>query len=63
MLKNVNLALHIDNVFNRHYDVTGFEYCTFPGVHHGICLPGSMPYSSVLMEEPRAYFASATFDF
>ena len=53
MLKNVKLALHIDNVFNRHYDVTGFEYTTFTG----------MPYSSVLMEEPRAYFASATFDF
>ena len=53
MLKNVKLALHIDNVFNRRYDVTGFEYTTFTG----------MPYSSVLMEEPRAYFASATFDF
>ena len=53
MLQNVKLALHIDNVFNRHYDVTGFEYTTFTG----------MPYSSVLMEEPRAYFASATFDF
>ncbi|MHB1945208.1 MAG: TonB-dependent receptor [Metallibacterium sp.] len=53
MLKDVKLALHIDNVFNRHYDVTGFEYTTFTG----------MPYSSVLMEEPRAYFASATFDF
>ncbi|EQD49283.1 TonB-dependent receptor, partial [mine drainage metagenome] len=53
MLKNVKLALHIDNVFNRHYDVTGFLNTNYFG----------NPYMSLLMEEPRAYFASATFDF
>ncbi|EQD40019.1 secreted protein containing TonB-dependent receptor, beta-barrel domain protein [mine drainage metagenome] len=53
MLKNVELALHVDNVFNKRYYVYGYSDTTFNGT----------PFVRVLMQEPRAYYASATLKF
>ena len=53
MLKNVQLALHVDNVLNRHYYTFGYGDTTYSG----------MPFVRAIYEEPRAYFGSATIDF
>ena len=53
MLKNVQLALHVDNVLDRHYYTFGYGDTTYSG----------MPFVRAIYEEPRAYFGSATIDF
>jgi outer membrane receptor protein involved in Fe transport len=52
-LKDMKLALYVDNVLNRHYYTFGYGDTTFNG----------NPFVRAIYEEPRAYFASATFDF
>ena len=53
MLKNVQLALHIDNVLDRRYYTYGYGDTTYSGT----------PFVRAIYEEPRAYFGSATIDF
>ncbi len=53
MLKNVQLALHVDNVLDRHYYTFGYGDTTY----------GGNPFVRAIYEEPRAYFGSATIDF
>ncbi len=53
MLKDVKLALHIDNVLDRHYYTFGYGDTTYSGT----------PFVRAIYEEPRAYFGSATIDF
>ncbi len=53
MLKDVKLALHVDNVLNRHYYTFGY----------GDTTNGGNPFVRAIYEEPRAYFGSATIDF
>ena len=53
MLKNVQLALHVDNVLDRHYYTFGY----------GDTTNGGNPFVRAIYEEPRAYFGSATIDF
>jgi iron complex outermembrane receptor protein len=52
-LKDMKLALYVDNVLNRHYYTFGYGDTTSNG----------NPFVRAIYEEPRAYFASATFDF
>ena len=53
MLKDLKLALHVDNVLNRHYYTFGYGDTTYAG----------NPFVRAIYEEPRAYFGSATIDF
>ncbi|THD10916.1 hypothetical protein B1806_06050 [Metallibacterium scheffleri] len=53
MLKDVKLALHVDNVLDRHYYTFGYGDTTYSGT----------PFVRAIYEEPRAYFGSATIDF
>ncbi len=53
MVKQLQLALHVDNVFDRHYYDYGYSDTTY----------NNSPFLRVLMEEPRAYYASATLKF
>lgn len=53
VLKDVKLALYVDNVLNRHYYTFGYADTTYSGT----------PFVRAIYEEPRAFFGSATFDF
>ncbi|WP_329742197.1 TonB-dependent receptor [Dyella sp. A6] len=53
MLKDVKLALYVDNVLDRHYYTFGY----------GDFMSDNTPFVRAIYEEPRAYFASATVDF
>ena len=53
MVKDVKLALYVDNLLNRHYYTFGYGDTTWSGT----------PFVRAIYEEPRAYFGSATFDF
>ena len=53
LLKDVKLALHVDNLLDRHYYTFAYGDTTFAGT----------PFVRAIYEEPRAYFASATIDF
>ncbi|MHB8447374.1 MAG: TonB-dependent receptor [Rudaea sp.] len=52
-IKDLKLALYVDNVLNRHYYTFGYGDKTFDG----------SPFVRAIYEEPRAYFCSATVDF
>ncbi|MDE3209266.1 MAG: TonB-dependent receptor [Pseudomonadota bacterium] len=53
VLKDLKLALYVDNVLDRHYYTFGYGDATSDGT----------PFVRAIYEEPRAYFASATVDF
>ncbi len=52
-IKDMKLALYVDNLLDRHYYTFGYGDTTYSGA----------PFVRAIYEEPRAYFASATFDF
>jgi len=53
MLKDLKLALHVDNVLDRRYYTFGYGDSTFAGT----------PFVRAIYEEPRAIFGTMTVDF
>ncbi len=53
MLKDLKLALHVDNVLDRHYYTFGYGDSTFAGT----------PFVRAIYEEPSAVFGTMTLDF
>ena len=53
MLKDLKLALHVDNVLNRHYYTFGYGDTTVAGA----------PFVRAIYEEPAAFFGTVSVDF
>ncbi|MDE2304354.1 MAG: TonB-dependent receptor, partial [Gammaproteobacteria bacterium] len=58
-LKDVKLALHLDNVLDRHYYTFGYGDTTFAGTSG----TSGTPFVRAIYEEPFAVFGNVAFDF
>ena len=53
MVKDLKVALHVDNVLNRHYDTYAYGDTTYSGT----------PFVRAIYEEPAAFFGTVAVDF